>query len=53
MLIRSLEAIARQQPVLMVFEDVHWIDPTSRELLDRTIARVERLPAAADCDIST
>ena len=28
----------------MVFEDVHWIDPTSLELLDRTIARVERLP---------
>ena len=44
LLIRSLEGIAQQQPVLMVFEDVHWIDPTSRELLDRTIARVERLP---------
>jgi class 3 adenylate cyclase/tetratricopeptide (TPR) repeat protein len=43
-LIRGLEAVARQQPVLMVFEDVHWIDPTSRELLDRTLARVERLP---------
>jgi len=44
LLIRRLEAIGRQQPILMVFEDVHWIDPTSRELLDRTIARVERLP---------
>ena len=44
LLIRRLEAIARQQPVLMVFEDVHWIDPTSRELLDRIIARVEGLP---------
>ncbi len=28
----------------MVFEDVHWIDPTSRELLDLTIARIRRLP---------
>jgi class 3 adenylate cyclase len=43
-LTRALEAAARQQPLLMVFEDIHWIDPTSRELLDRTLARVERLP---------
>ena len=44
LLIRGLETIARQQPVLMVFEDVHWIDPTSRELLDRTLSCVEHLP---------
>src|ERR1700750_3009065 len=25
-LIRQLEGLARQQPVLMVFEDAHWID---------------------------
>jgi tetratricopeptide (TPR) repeat protein len=43
-LLRALEILARQQPVLMVFEDLHWVDPTSRELLDRTIALVERLP---------
>jgi class 3 adenylate cyclase len=43
-LIRQLEGLARQQPVLMVFEDVHWIDPTSRELLDVTIERVRNLP---------
>jgi predicted ATPase len=30
--------------VLMVFEDAHWIDPTSRELLDLTLDRVARLP---------
>jgi predicted ATPase len=28
----------------MVFEDAHWIDPTSRELLDLTLDRVSRLP---------
>jgi len=44
LLTRALEAAARQQPLLMVFEDIHWIDPTSRELLDRTLARVENLP---------
>jgi class 3 adenylate cyclase/predicted ATPase len=39
-----LERLSGHQPVLMLFEDVHWIDPTSRELLDRTIARIEHLP---------
>jgi predicted ATPase len=43
-LIRQLEGLARQQPVVMVFEDAHWIDPTSRELLDLTVERVRRLP---------
>jgi class 3 adenylate cyclase/predicted ATPase len=43
-LIRQLEGLARQQPVLMVFEDARWIDPTSRELLDLTIERVRNLP---------
>src|SRR5215467_5645003 len=32
------------RPVLMVLEDAHWIDPTSRELLDLTVDRVRRLP---------
>jgi class 3 adenylate cyclase/predicted ATPase len=43
-LIRQLEGLAGQQPVLMVFEDAHWVDPTSRELLDLTIERVRDLP---------
>jgi predicted ATPase len=43
-LIRQLEDLARQQPVLIVFEDAHWSDPTSRELLDLTIERVRNLP---------
>jgi len=43
-MLRRLDALAREQPVLMTFEDLHWMDPTSRELLDHTIARVERLP---------
>src|SRR5260370_16349820 len=28
----------------MVFEDAHWIDPTSRELLDLTVEHVHSLP---------
>ena len=43
-LIRQLEALARQQPVVMVFEDAHWIDPSSRELLDLTVERIRSLP---------
>ncbi|MGE0258709.1 MAG: AAA family ATPase [Alphaproteobacteria bacterium] len=44
-LIRQLEAYAAHQPVILVIEDAHWIDPTSRELLDHTVARVRDLPA--------
>jgi predicted ATPase len=43
-LLNQLEGEAQRQPVLMVFEDAHWIDPTSRELLDLTVDRLRRLP---------
>ena len=43
-LVRQLEGLARTQPVLMIFEDLHWIDPTSREFLDLVLARIDRLP---------
>ena len=43
-LIRQLEGLARRQPVVMVLEDAHWIDPTSRELLDLAVERVRSLP---------
>jgi len=40
--LHQLEALARHRPVLVVFEDLQWIDPTSRELLDLIIERVDR-----------
>jgi DNA-binding winged helix-turn-helix (wHTH) protein len=43
-LLHQLKALARQQPVLMVVEDLHWIDPSSRELLDLIIERAANLP---------
>jgi class 3 adenylate cyclase len=43
-LIHQIEGLADQQPVVMVFEDAHWIDPTSRELLDLFVERVSSLP---------
>jgi predicted ATPase len=41
-LLRQLVALTRHQPVLMVYEDAHWIDPSSREL--RVVSRVANLP---------
>ena len=43
-LIRQLFGLARIQPVLFLIEDVHWIDPTTLELINRTI---EPLKAAS------
>jgi predicted ATPase len=38
-----LEALTRSSPVLMIFEDVHWADPTSLELVGRAVHRIRRL----------
>jgi predicted ATPase/DNA-binding winged helix-turn-helix (wHTH) protein len=43
-LLWRLEALAQKQPVFVLFEDVHWIDPTSHELLDRLVDLTARLP---------
>src|SRR5262249_11324311 len=43
-LLDQLHGLAARSPVVIEFEDVHWIDPTSLDLLDRTIARVADLP---------
>jgi predicted ATPase len=41
----QLAGLASRQPVFVVFEDVHWIDPTSLEALSRTIERIRSIPA--------
>jgi hypothetical protein len=43
-LLRQLLALARRQLVLMIFEDLQWIDPTSRDLLDLTVEKILDLP---------
>jgi class 3 adenylate cyclase/predicted ATPase len=40
----QLAELARQQPVLMIFEDAHWTDPTSLEVFGRTVDRIKTLP---------
>jgi class 3 adenylate cyclase/predicted ATPase len=42
-LVLQMQALARSCPVLMVFEDAHWSDPTSLELLGRAVDRIRRL----------
>jgi predicted ATPase len=39
----QLEFLARSSPVLMIFEDAHWTDPSSLELLGRTVDRIATL----------
>ena len=36
----EVEALSCSNPVLMIFEDVHWVDPTSLEVLGRTVDRL-------------
>jgi class 3 adenylate cyclase/predicted ATPase len=42
-LLNQIEALSRSTPVLMIFEDAHWIDPTSLELVGRIVDRIEAL----------
>ena len=37
--------LAAARPLLVIYEDVHWIDPTTQELLDRKVRRIAELPA--------
>jgi class 3 adenylate cyclase len=39
----QLEALSRQKPVLMIFEDAHWADPTSVEAFGRAVDRIRTL----------
>jgi class 3 adenylate cyclase/tetratricopeptide (TPR) repeat protein len=46
-LLDQFESLARRQPILLLFEDVHWADATSLELLDLAIERMRQLPVLA------
>jgi class 3 adenylate cyclase/predicted ATPase len=41
-LLAQLNLLSARKPMLILFEDVHWIDPTSLELLTLTVERVPR-----------
>jgi predicted ATPase len=44
-LVAQAEGLSSREPVLMVFEDVHWSDPTTRESLDLLIDHVSAMRA--------
>jgi class 3 adenylate cyclase len=41
----QVEALARSKPVLMIYEDAHWTDPTSLEAFGRAVDQIKTLPA--------
>ena len=43
-LILQMVALTQQKPVVMIFEDAHWTDPTSLEVLSRVVDRIMTLP---------
>jgi class 3 adenylate cyclase len=43
-LISQLGSLAQEQPLLMILEDAHWVDPTSLEAFGMTVDRIRTLP---------
>jgi DNA-binding winged helix-turn-helix (wHTH) protein/tetratricopeptide (TPR) repeat protein len=43
-LVTRLAANAASEPVLLLLEDAHWVDPTTRELFDTIVERIRGLP---------
>jgi predicted ATPase len=44
-LVLQVATLSRQNPILMIFEDAHWIDPTSFELFGRIVDKIPSLHA--------
>jgi class 3 adenylate cyclase/predicted ATPase len=44
-LIAQIDTLTHQKPVLMIFEDAHWTDPTSLEVVSRIVDRIRTLRA--------
>jgi class 3 adenylate cyclase len=44
-LIGQIEGLAAENPVLLVLEDAHWLDPTTQELFEQLVQRLGRMRA--------
>jgi class 3 adenylate cyclase len=42
-IIQQFEKLTRRGAALFIFEDIHWADPTTSDLLDLLVEKVERL----------
>ena len=40
----QFQSLARQSPIAVIFEDLHWADPTSLDLLVRLVELAEHVP---------
>jgi class 3 adenylate cyclase/tetratricopeptide (TPR) repeat protein len=43
-LVEQMKCLAERQPLLVVFEDIHWIDPTTLDLLDLVVDHAQAAP---------
>lgn len=43
-LVNHFLGLAREMPLVIAFEDLHWIDPTSREVIDLLVDRLQNRP---------
>ena len=43
-LVEQLEGLAARNPILVIFEDAHWIDPSTQDFLALLVERIVRLP---------
>ena len=46
-LLDQFESLARKKPILFLFEDAHWADASSLELIDLVVERIRQLPVLA------
>jgi predicted ATPase/class 3 adenylate cyclase len=43
-LLRRIEALANKTPLFILMEDLHWVDPTTQEIVDLFVSMIERVP---------
>jgi class 3 adenylate cyclase len=43
-LVDYFDMLARQRPLVLLLEDAHWIDPTTQELFQALLERIEYMP---------
>ena len=41
-LVELLRGLSKRRPIFCLFEDVHWIDPSTQELLDLIVGEIEK-----------
>jgi class 3 adenylate cyclase/tetratricopeptide (TPR) repeat protein len=46
-LLSRVKAMSQKAPVFILIDDAHWIDPTSHELLDLFLTKIDRMPVLA------